>query len=766
MIFKGCRCFSHKEKPCNLFVKYGFSRRGCDNLEKVLARKAFIFGFSFYISSFILSFAERSIAVASALIILAALIATLTLLFIFRKRSLPILHILSVSLLAMLVASGNILLLDKPLPEKYLNTPSNLTVKVGENLWNNQWSNTYKAKIVQVGEEETNITAVCVFTGNAAQEGDIIAGTSSLIPLSDSPLSYTERYLRSKGINAYAEIEDAHYTEQYKDLFTYVRELRSKLSSIIRLSVEGDEGELCTSLFTGDRSRLPKEITRDFTDIGASHILAISGLHLTVLFYFFSFLTSKAGSLRRRNILNILVILFYMGIAGFSASVVRAGVMLIISCAAQMYGREADLLTTLGESVVIICIVDRYAVFDIGFTLSVASVFAVAIISRLLRPVNQPKAPMWRKILFSVLSPLVMSVAINIVILPVISVFYPAVSLMSPLSNLILVPAVTLLLYLIPCIMILSPIPILTNLIGFFCKVVASAVIALADKMSSVSGILISARYPGLVPISIAITLCLVLLSVTKRKKTSAVATVLCVILAFSSVTAYEYLRCDTVGITPISDGKNDMLIVRSGGHFAVVDIGNTSKMFIGECTDILAEQCAGEIDLYALTEYKKKSPDCLKSLLSKFRVESVYLPKPANEDEEYIFREMCETVETWGKKLITNNDSFTFGMAEISTEKPELVRIKCNSSKTVYMQSGIKDHQSLLQDENASSYVFGSYGKGYSGNIELPERFEADNLIFLGNSTDYFPPDVAISMYESGTMVNGSGYTISCRVK
>ena len=108
--------------------------------------------------------------------------------------------------------------------------------------------------------------------------------------------------------------------------------LRERLSRCVTLFSDSESGALVSALLLGERDLLPDKLRLDFKRIGISHILALSGLHLAIL----SLGVGKLLSLlkvkkKARLVIIILFILIYMALTGFSVSVCRAGIMIIVS---------------------------------------------------------------------------------------------------------------------------------------------------------------------------------------------------------------------------------------------------------------------------------------------------------------------------------------------------------------------------------------------------------------------------------------------------
>lgn len=128
---------------------------------------------------------------------------------------------------------------------------------------------------------------------------------------------------------------------------------------------------LPTALLTGNRDALDGQLRLAYKRLGLSHILAVSGLHLSVIVGGADFLMRKLTvSKRKKNVFLLLLILFFAMICGFSSSVTRAAVMLGLFYLAELLGERSDSLTSLVFAVALILTVRPFSVYDAGLWLS------------------------------------------------------------------------------------------------------------------------------------------------------------------------------------------------------------------------------------------------------------------------------------------------------------------------------------------------------------------------------------------------------------
>lgn len=147
--------------------------------------------------------------------------------------------------------------------------------------------------------------------------------------------------------------------------------LRMRLSHVLRRYLSPENGAAAAAMVVGDRSHLDRAFQRLMSRAGISHLLVVSGLHVTMLCGFLN----RPDSCRRRAraLASMAIALFMMALTGFTASVTRAGITAILCYTAAMLIQRADGLTNMAVSGVLICLANPFRLCDIGMQLSFAA---------------------------------------------------------------------------------------------------------------------------------------------------------------------------------------------------------------------------------------------------------------------------------------------------------------------------------------------------------------------------------------------------------
>ena len=153
-------------------------------------------------------------------------------------------------------------------------------------------------------------------------------------------------------------------------------------------------GPLVKALLTGDKSELPKEITGIFRDSGASHILALSGLHLGVLYLILTRLTLPLGnSPRARKLRYSLIVgtaLFYSIMTGATPSIIRAFLFITINETAKLLGRKREPVRVLLAALTIQLALKPDVISSAGFQLSYMAMAGIFLLYPTLERIYPP----------------------------------------------------------------------------------------------------------------------------------------------------------------------------------------------------------------------------------------------------------------------------------------------------------------------------------------------------------------------------------------
>lgn len=275
---------------------------------------------------------------------------------------------------------------------------------------------------------------------------DIISGEVNLYRLgafSDE----IENYYSSKGLflGGYPDYDTQLTVTSHSGFHPmyYVLMSKKELTDSIIKNIPGENGGLLTGLLIGDKTAIDKQTLDDFSSIGSYHLLAVSGLHITVWAGFIYALLSALHLRKKlRFILSIAFILFFMALTGFNPPVVRAGILMIFVILGYLSGREADSLNSIGFAVTLMLLINPYAAYSKSLWLSVFASFGIILLSKTVYEFikrHEFKNRFFEFVNCFVFQSFAVSISVAVFTFPLCVLFFDKISLVTLFSNLVLI---------------------------------------------------------------------------------------------------------------------------------------------------------------------------------------------------------------------------------------------------------------------------------------------------------------------------------------
>ena len=260
---------------------------------------------------------------------------------------------------------------------------------------------------------------------------------------------------------------------------------RSQLSEgFARYGITGDENAVVTAMSLGDKSGITPQLRSIYSQSSASHVLALSGMHLAIIYFMLSWIVMRImlwvhaipdllweklpveGNTSLRNtiktlfrfrpseqawrnltaILILSVIWLYVILVGMSPSVVRSALMLSVYGVSRMLFRKIDTITVLALTAFLTLMISPLSLFDVGFQMSYLAVFGIGVyIPRLMRLVYKENvnwsevSPTFaiRNLLVWLYSTLVLSFSAQIMVMPLVAFYFHTLPCYGLLSSLV-----------------------------------------------------------------------------------------------------------------------------------------------------------------------------------------------------------------------------------------------------------------------------------------------------------------------------------------
>lgn len=173
-------------------------------------------------------------------------------------------------------------------------------------------------------------------------------------------------------------------------------EMRDQLIDWIKklLPIEKDAG-FAEALLLGYKNDLDNDLSIDFMKTGTLHVLAVSGLHVGLIYMLLNFLFKSLSRFKLSNYIKLLFVLSglwtYVYITGIGASILRAGIMFSMIAISETFNRKSSTFNTIFASATFILIFDSNALFDVGFQLSYIAVIGIVYMQTLFGLIPRPK---------------------------------------------------------------------------------------------------------------------------------------------------------------------------------------------------------------------------------------------------------------------------------------------------------------------------------------------------------------------------------------
>ena len=219
-----------------------------------------------------------------------------------------------------------------------------------------------------------------------------------------------------------------------------------------------EELAVVSAMVLGDKSSLTKELRETYSVSGASHVLALSGLHLGIIYFLLSFIFVRMGWRVAGQLFTLPVIWLFAMMVGFSPSIVRAATMLTVYGIVALLGRSAFSLNTLSLAAIVMLIFNPLALWDVGFQLSFMAVLGIIvffppfnqvfdyILGKILTKESRVKRVLHR--IFSWIFGLAaVSIATQMTTAPLVGYYFGRFPAYFLVTNFVAIPLVTIILY-------------------------------------------------------------------------------------------------------------------------------------------------------------------------------------------------------------------------------------------------------------------------------------------------------------------------------
>ncbi|MCR5151199.1 MAG: ComEC/Rec2 family competence protein [Clostridiales bacterium] len=382
-----------------------------------------------------------------------------------------------------------------------------------------------------------------------------------------------------------------------------IHSVRQFIDGSITRSIPGDKGALTLSLILGRSDKLSQKSYNSLKNIGATHIICVSGFHLSLWCGLLLFVFQKAKIKRKAAVaLTIPFVLVFMLISGMTYSVLRAGIMTIVTLCGVIISRRADSLNSLGMALTGLCCINPFSAGNVGFQLSCLSTLGMIVLSQYFlqknekeKPANGAVKPIIQKVKNSFLT----TCFAILFTVPVTMSVFGTVNLTAFISNIpVILLAQVCMISGIAGTFLNIFLPVKYNIAMFLSNVSARVVLKIAYCLEKPGFLLlrVNEKDSALILCAFFLLLSLGLVLVYKNKK----------MLKMTVAVSFVFLLICNLGCRIISDSYTTLRVLNIGNGTAVLLNKNSHGLLIG---------CGGDTAFSGMNEVNAVSESGIREL-------------------------------------------------------------------------------------------------------------------------------------------------------
>ena len=244
-------------------------------------------------------------------------------------------------------------------------------------------------------------------------------------------------------------------------------ELKESISvRLDRIAGGGSEGAILSAIAIGDKSRIDRSLKSDFRQSGAMHLIALSGLHIGVLYLLITlsldiFGNSPPAKIIRKAI-TLALLWGYAMVSGMSSSILRAVLMITVYETGELLGSRRDLIRSLAISALIITLANPDAPFQIGFQLSYGAMAGIGVIYPRLKGILDCRGAAMEKIWNTT----ALSLSCQAATAPLVWIYFGSFPRYFLITNFVAIPLTSAAIYLTPLALVTENLPVAGDFLG------------------------------------------------------------------------------------------------------------------------------------------------------------------------------------------------------------------------------------------------------------------------------------------------------------
>ena len=587
--------------------------------------------------------------------------------------------------------------------------------------------------------------------------GNIVKGEFRL-RLTTGGAIQTQTYHQGDGIFLLAYLSDDVVVDDAEGYgLRYLgAELRHLITGILDDAFPEDTSAFARALLLGDSTQLTYAQDTAFKISGIRHVIAVSGLHISILF---SLLCMFSGRHPVRLILfGVPFLVLFAAVAGFTPSVVRACIMQILIILADLVNREYDPPSALAFAVLVMLVINPMTITSVSFQLSVGCIIGILLFyppihDYFIKKMNNPKGKGLRaNALRWCASSVAISISTMIVTTPLSAYYFKTISIVGPLTNLLTLWVISFIFYGIVLICILGSFwaagaKIVAWIISWPIRYVGT----IAKVLSST---VFSAVYTCSIYIVIWLVFCYILLAVffmTRKKSPAILVGTMAFGLVVSIAVSWIEPKLDHYRITVLDVGQGQCILWQCDGENYLVDCGGDSgENTADSAAQLLLSQGITRLDGLILTHYDDDHAAGAVHLLTRIDTDALYIPDidPESETRIQLQSDYVDAI-----RLVTESTAIDITGGKIHLYTSENTSDDNESCMCVLFQSGtcdilitgdrsISGERALLKNVSLPDLeilVAGHHGSKHSTGVELLHATTPEIAVISVGKDNYY---------------------------
>lgn len=373
-------------------------------------------------------------------------------------------------------------------------------------------------------------------------------------------------YLTAVGFKS-AEVAHMHSHRMKRAIIEY----RDSVVSKFRIVLGDDVGDFLAGMVFGEKQGIDDSVKTSLYRCGIGHVLAVSGLHVSII----AIAMINLMRLLRVNrfisfLLMDLLLIILVVMANSPMSAIRAAIMMNFAYSAHLFRRRSDPFNSLAASMLLICLINPYAVYSSGLILSAAGTFGIGVFAPFMTKKIPKNGLHWR--LFRSFCTMLCT---TVCIMPFSMKFFEETSLIAPIVNVFVVPLCSVSMIIGVIYIISGGLISLLGIAGMLIRFI----LTVSEYFSKIGSFYFSCRSDRLAVMALAAIALVAFIQIIfgKRFLTASVAALSCSLLFISSA-VYGFIFAESFTVAVLGRRGNAVIVISYHGKTDIIDLSGHYK--------------------------------------------------------------------------------------------------------------------------------------------------------------------------------------------